>query len=153
MADGFDAATTRRSYQTIPIEPDQVLREMWENPKRGYDRILVKALINLIGIYPVGTCVILDTLRGRRSSPPPNPDGQQLNRPLVRIAVDANGGAVPPPGTLVSLDRAGRHRRLPALDRQGDQPGPLRAHGRRLLCLSPGSRRPGRRSAPRGAPR
>ena len=62
VADGFDAATTRRSYQTIPIEPDEVLREMWENPKRGYDLILVKALINLIGIYPVGTCVILDTL-------------------------------------------------------------------------------------------
>ena len=61
MADGFDAATTRRSYQTVPIEPDQVLREMWENPRRGYDPILVKALINLIGIYPVGTCVILDT--------------------------------------------------------------------------------------------
>ncbi len=61
VADGFDAATTRRSYQTMPIEPDQVLREMWQNPKRGYDAILVKALINLIGIYPVGTCVILDT--------------------------------------------------------------------------------------------
>ena len=25
VADGFDAATTRRSYQTVPIEPDQVL--------------------------------------------------------------------------------------------------------------------------------
>ena len=37
VADGFDAATTRRSYQTVPIEPDQVLREMWQNPKRGYD--------------------------------------------------------------------------------------------------------------------
>ena len=35
VADGFDAATTRRIYQTVPIEPDQVLREMWENPKRG----------------------------------------------------------------------------------------------------------------------
>ena len=51
VADGFDAATTRRSYQTIPIEPDQVLREMWQNPKRGDDVILVKALINLIGMY------------------------------------------------------------------------------------------------------
>src|SRR5256885_5854221 len=32
-----------------------------ENPRRGYDPIVVKAFINLIGIYPVGTCVILDT--------------------------------------------------------------------------------------------
>ena len=102
VADGFDAATTRRTYQTIPIEPDQVLREMLENPKRGFDTLLVKALVNLIGVYPVGTCVILDTLEiGLVAAP--DPEGQQLNRPLVRIAVDVNGGAVPPPGTLVSL--------------------------------------------------
>ena len=113
VADGFDAATTRRSYQTVPIEPDQVLREMWQNPKRGYDTVLVKALINLIGIYPVGTCVILDTFEiGLVSGP--NPEGQQLNRPMVRIAVDADGGSVPPPGTLVSLteqDESGAYRR------------------------------------------
>ncbi len=113
VADGFDAATTRRTYQTVPIEPDQVLREMLENPKRGYDPLLVKALVNLIGIYPVGTCVILDTLEiGIVSAP--DPEGQQLNRPLVRIAVDVNGGTVPPPGTLVSLtekDESGGFRR------------------------------------------
>jgi HD-GYP domain-containing protein (c-di-GMP phosphodiesterase class II) len=113
VADGFDAATTRRSYQTVPIEPDQVLREMWQNPKRGYDAILVKALINLIGVYPVGTCVILDTFEVGIVAGP-NPEGQQLNRPLVRIAVDADGGAVPPPGTLVSMteqDDSGAYRR------------------------------------------
>jgi HD-GYP domain-containing protein (c-di-GMP phosphodiesterase class II) len=113
VADGFDAATTRRSYQTTPIEPDQVLREMWQNPKRGYDTILVKALINLIGIYPVGTCVILDTFEVAIVSGP-DPEGQQLNRPLVRIAVEAEGGSVPPPGMLVSLterDEAGGYRR------------------------------------------
>ncbi len=38
VADGYDAATTRRSYQTVPIQPDAVLREMWYNPGRGYDR-------------------------------------------------------------------------------------------------------------------
>ena len=32
VADGFDAATTRRAYQTVPIQPDQVLREMWGKP-------------------------------------------------------------------------------------------------------------------------
>jgi len=113
VADGFDAATTRRSYQTVPIEPDQVLREMWQNPKRGYDTVMVKALINLIGVYPVGTCVILDTFEiGLVAAP--NPEGQQLNRPMVRIAVDADGGSVPPPGTLVSLteqDESGAYRR------------------------------------------
>jgi HD-GYP domain-containing protein (c-di-GMP phosphodiesterase class II) len=113
VADGFDAATTRRVYQTVPIEPDQVLREMWENPNRGYDRVLVKALINLIGVYPVGTCVILDTFEVAVVAAP-NPEGEHLKRPLVRIAVDADGGPVPAPGTQVSLsekDESGAYRR------------------------------------------
>jgi hypothetical protein len=86
---------------------------MWQNPKRGYDAILVKALINLIGVYPVGTCVILDTFEVAIVAAA-DPDGQQLNRPLVRIAVDADGGTVPPPGTPVSLtekDERGGYRR------------------------------------------
>src|SRR5260370_8403294 len=59
VADGFDAATSRRAYHTVPIQPDQVLKEMWENPRRGYDPVHAKPFVNLIGIYPVGTCVIL----------------------------------------------------------------------------------------------
>jgi HD-GYP domain-containing protein (c-di-GMP phosphodiesterase class II) len=113
VADGFDAATTRRSYQTVPIEPDQVLREMWENPKRGYEVVLVKALINLIGIYPVGTCVILDTFEVAIVTAP-NPEGQQLNRPLVRIVIDVNGAVLPPPGepaNLAEQDETGTYRR------------------------------------------
>lgn len=102
VADGFDAATTRRSYQTVPIEPDQVLREMWENPRRGYDTVIVKALINLIGVYPVGTCVILDTMEVGIVSAPAG-EGQPLNRPQVRIAIGMDGALIAPPGDLVSL--------------------------------------------------
>lgn len=113
VADGFDAATTRRSYQTVPIEPDQVLKEMWSNPKRGYDPMIVKALINLIGVYPIGTCVILDTFEvGIVASTVADRD--LLNRPVIRIAIDAHGGAVPPPGIAVDLqdlDEAGHHPR------------------------------------------
>ena len=109
VADGYDAATTRRSYQTVPIQPDQVLREMWENPRRGYDPTLVKALINLIGIYPVGTCVILDTFEVAVVSAA-NPDQNFLNRPMVRICLDVNGALVAPPGreeNLAAQDESG----------------------------------------------
>lgn len=102
VADGFDAATTRRSYQTVPIEPDQVLREMWENPRRGYDPVLVKAFINLIGIYPVGTCVILDTFEVAVVTAP-NPVTTLLNRPIVRIAIDVDGAFVGAAGAQVDL--------------------------------------------------
>jgi HD-GYP domain-containing protein (c-di-GMP phosphodiesterase class II) len=112
VADAFDAATTRRVYQSVPIEPDQVLREMWESPKRGHDRVVVKALINLLGIYPVGTCVILDTFEVAIVTGP-SPDAQ-LNRPLVRIAVDTDGAVVAVPGNPANLaekDESGAFKR------------------------------------------
>ena len=102
VADGFDAATTRRAYQTIPIQPDEVLREMYLNPRRGLDTVIVKGMINLLGIYPAGTCVILDTFEVAVVEGA-NPDPMFLNRPLVRLAINAEGGPVPPPGTPVNL--------------------------------------------------
>ncbi len=120
VADGFDAATTRRSYQTIPIEPDQVLREMWENPRRGYDPMLVKALINLIGIYPVGTCVILDTFEVAIVAAA-NPDAKLLNRPMVRIAHRRQWRRGFPAGARRKPGSPEPRWRLPPLDRQGDQ--------------------------------
>jgi hypothetical protein len=102
VADGYDAATTRRSYQSDPWEPAAVLREMWLNPGRGYDPVLVKALINLLGIYPVGTVVILDSFEVAVVAGPGS-DPDQLHRPMVRIAVDARGSRVPAPGELVDL--------------------------------------------------
>jgi HD-GYP domain-containing protein (c-di-GMP phosphodiesterase class II) len=101
VADGFDAATSRRVYQTVPIQPDQVLKEMWENPRRGYDPVVVKAFINLVGIYPVGTCVILDTHEVAIVHAA-NPDVSQVHRPMVRV-VAAPDGALMNPGTVVDL--------------------------------------------------
>lgn len=102
IADGYDAATTRRSYQAEPWEAEEVLREMWLKRGRGYDPTLVKALINILGIYPVGTCVILDTFEVAIVAGP-SPDPEQLNRPVVRIAIDATGSRIPAPGQLVDL--------------------------------------------------
>lgn len=106
VADGYDAATTRRSYQDDPWEPAQVLREMWLNPGRGYDPVLVKALINLLGIYPVGTAVILDSFEVAIVAGPGS-DATQLHRPLIRIAIDGQGSRLPVPGQLVDLCQVG----------------------------------------------
>jgi len=108
VADGFDAATSRRAYQTTPIQPDSVLKEMIENPKRGYDGILVKAFINLIGVYPVGTMVILDTYElGIVTAANSNPD--VIHRPVIRIVSDPAGGVVYPGhvADLAEKDEAG----------------------------------------------
>src|SRR5256886_13052722 len=72
--------------------------EMWENPRRGYDQIVVKAFINLIGIYPVGTCVILDTYEVALVHSA-NPDVTHVHRPVVRIVTTPEGG-IQHPGFL-----------------------------------------------------
>ena len=104
-ADGFDAATSRRSYQTVPFNPAEVMREMRDNPRRGMDPVVVKAFINLTGIYPTGTLVVLDTFElGVVHSANPLPE--MLARPVVRVISDTMGN-LHHPGTLVDLaDRA-----------------------------------------------
>jgi HD-GYP domain-containing protein (c-di-GMP phosphodiesterase class II) len=101
VADGFDAATSRRAYQTTPMSPAQVLQEMRENPRRGMDQVVVKAFINLTGIYPVGTLVVLDTFElGIVHAV--NPIPEMLSRPIVRVISDDRGNLMHP-GTLADL--------------------------------------------------
>ena len=105
VADGFDAATTRRAYQTIPYNPAEVLREMRDNPRRGMDPVVVKGFINLTGIYPPGTLVVLDTFElGIVHATNPLPE--MLARPLVRVISDSAGN-LQVPGTIVDLAERG----------------------------------------------
>ena len=112
VCDGFDAATSRRVYQTTPWTPADVVREMRDNPRRGMDPVIVKAFINLTGIYPVGTLVILDTMElGIVHSV--NPIAEMLSRPIVRVIGDPQGNVLHP-GDLADLadrDEHGTYRR------------------------------------------
>lgn len=101
VADSFDAATSRRSYQVTPWTPSDVLREMRENPARGLDPVIVKAFINVLGIFPVGTLVVLDSFElGLVHAANPNPE--EIARPLLRIVSDASGNLLFP-GEIVDL--------------------------------------------------
>ncbi len=101
IADGFDAATSRRAYQTVPFTPAQVMQEMRDNPRRGMDPVIVKAFVNLTGIYPVGTLVVLDTFElGIVHAP--NPLQEMMSRPIVRIVSDPFGN-IQHPGALADL--------------------------------------------------
>jgi HD-GYP domain-containing protein (c-di-GMP phosphodiesterase class II) len=101
IADGFDAATSRRAYQTVPWSPAEVMREMRDNPKRGMDPVILKAFINLTGVYPVGTLVVLDTFE-LAIVHAVNPIQDMLSRPVVRIIADAHGNLTHP-GALADL--------------------------------------------------
>ena len=101
VADGFDAATSRRSYQQDPHDPAEVLRGMRDNPGRGLDPTVVKAFVNMLGIYPVGTCVVLDSLElGVVHAAPTDP--ALVSRPVVRVVSDERGNVLHP-GHLLDL--------------------------------------------------
>lgn len=101
VADAFDAGTSVRSYQYEPWPPDAVLQEMRDNPKRGFDPLLVKALITATGVYPVGTLVILDS-HELAVVAQVNPDPHLLHRPKVKVISDPVGLPLPEP-RLVDL--------------------------------------------------
>lgn len=112
IADAFDAATSRRAYRTVPLDPAVVLAEMRDDARRGLDPVVVKAFIILLGIYPVGTFVVLDTFElALVHSPSSDPD--MISRPTALVVSD-NLGNVQYPGELVDLserDADGNFRR------------------------------------------
>jgi hypothetical protein len=76
-----------------------VLKEMRDNPRRGFDPLLVKALITATGVFPIGTLVILDTYEmavvcGVHREP------ERLHLPVVKVISDAMGAPLPQPRQL-----------------------------------------------------
>lgn len=96
IADGYDAATTRRAYESETWSPSAVLKEMRDNARRGMDPIILKAFINLLGVYPPGTLVVLDTFE-LAIVKAANPNPEHLSRPVVIVISDSNGNALRPP--------------------------------------------------------
>jgi HD-GYP domain-containing protein (c-di-GMP phosphodiesterase class II) len=112
VADAFDAATSRRAYQSTPFSPSDALGEMRVNPRRGMDPVLVKAFTSLVGHYPVGTLVVLDTFELALVHSP-NASSDAIARPMVQIISDARGNVLFP-GVLTDLterDENGTYRR------------------------------------------
>lgn len=98
VADGFDAATSKRSYRALPWPPDEVIREMRDNRSRGYDPLLVKALTNVTGIFPTGVLVILDT-QELAVVVSRNPDPARMHQPVVKIICNPMGIMLAEPET------------------------------------------------------
>ena len=100
VADAYDDATTSRGDGGAK-SPYVVLGELRDDPVGGHDPVIVKAFINLLGIYPVGTCVVLDTVElGLVYAA--NSDAEQIHRPIVRVLTNAQGSWLDDP-PLVDL--------------------------------------------------
>jgi HD-GYP domain-containing protein (c-di-GMP phosphodiesterase class II) len=85
VCDAYDAMITARPYQPIPFLLHFALRVIWAHKNTYFDPILVKVLIQILGIYPIGSCLELNSgeiaLVIRQ-----NPG--YLDLPIVRIITD-----------------------------------------------------------------
>lgn len=102
VTEAYDAAISGRAGGYMPCSPDEAVRQLWENTTGGYDRVVVKAFINMMGIYPVGTAVILDDgsiamVIAR------NPDERALHRPVVKVVVNNRGEKLGDDGSVIDL--------------------------------------------------
>ena len=90
VADCFDAMTTQRVYSDGAKPRDKALSYMLSQSDKLFDPTLLKIFVNLIGVYPIGTLVRLDSgqLAVVLSTPPESIDPR---RPRLKLITDTTG--------------------------------------------------------------
>ncbi|MHB1342158.1 MAG: HD-GYP domain-containing protein [Coriobacteriia bacterium] len=87
LCDAYDAMTTRRPFRR-EIRPDKALAVLMQGRAKAYDPSLTKALVALLGIYPMGAVV---TLSDKSTGVVFRVNRDDLLRPRVKRLVDAQG--------------------------------------------------------------
>jgi HD-GYP domain-containing protein (c-di-GMP phosphodiesterase class II) len=90
VADCFDAMTTQRVYSDGAKPRDKALSYMLSQADKLFDPTILKVFVNLIGVYPIGTLVRLDSgqLAVVLSTPPESIDPR---RPRIKLITDTTG--------------------------------------------------------------
>jgi HD-GYP domain-containing protein (c-di-GMP phosphodiesterase class II) len=90
LADCYDAMTASRVYNRIPLTPDKALRLMLKKSGTAHDPLLMKVFVNCMGLYPVGTVVVLQTSElGVVVGAHPSPERRA--QPRIKLIRDAQG--------------------------------------------------------------
>jgi HD-GYP domain-containing protein (c-di-GMP phosphodiesterase class II) len=107
LADQYDAMTSSRVYSRIPLSPDKALSIMMERAGSQLDPLLFKFFINMVGVFPIGTLVMLDT---KELGLVYESDVVFADRPRVLIIIDSRGERVSGPVVnLTEKDAAGKY--------------------------------------------
>jgi HD-GYP domain-containing protein (c-di-GMP phosphodiesterase class II) len=94
ICDSYDAMTTPRIYQPIPYLPNIALRVLWKLRNTCFDLVLLKVFIQLLGLYPVGSCLKLSSGEAGlvvRQNP------GYLGQPIVKVIIDKNDNKIDGP--------------------------------------------------------
>ncbi len=105
IADQYDAMTSSRVYSRVPLPPDKALSILIDRSGTQVDPLLLKFFINMVGVYPIGSMVLLNTneLGIVYQSNPAFPD-----RPRIRIIMDSSGRRTDTTVDLTERDAEGR---------------------------------------------
>ena len=111
IADSYDAMTTPRIYKKTPYTPEQALALMLKERTVHFDPLLLKIFIGLVGIYPIGSLVLLNT-HEIGIVYKPNRDPKWLDRPtIILVARGEKGDVKKEVADLTETDRTGRYKR------------------------------------------
>lgn len=112
IVDCYDALTSSRVYNRVPYTPEKALKFMINKSGKAFDPSLLKIFINGIGIFPVGTLVLLDTNEfGVVVQANPHPD--RPDRPRVKVIAGPDGEETDGPlRDLSELDGSTGHYRF-----------------------------------------
>lgn len=92
VADAYDALTTHRPWRA-GFSPDEALRMLSKEAGTRFDPMIVRVLVNVMGLYPLGTVVVLDT--GEVAVVYHNSNDPRLfEKPWVKVVKDAQGQLV-----------------------------------------------------------
>jgi putative nucleotidyltransferase with HDIG domain len=105
VADCYDAITTLRVYQR-PMTPKAAIDRITELSGTILDAGLVTSFIDMMGKYPVGTLVRLDT---NEIAVVYRPNPVNSDYPVVKLIFDAHGGQLDPPLVVKLTETDGRH--------------------------------------------
>jgi hypothetical protein len=90
ICDFFDAVTTARVYRKKTATREEATSWMLEKIGTEFDTILLKVFANMVGIYPIGSLVVLGTKEWGIVIET-NPDVAYMTCPKVKIIADKDG--------------------------------------------------------------
>jgi len=90
ITDIFDAMTSSRIYRPVAFSPDRVLSMMLGGAGTEFDPLILKVFIQMLGVYPVGTLLLLDT--GEMGLVTGASGDIEIGRPRVVLLKEAGNG-------------------------------------------------------------
>ncbi len=100
ICDFFDSVTTERPYRDYVLTRDQALSLMLEKSGTEFDPVLLKVFASMVGVYPIGSLVALNT-EELGIVVEANPEIALMLRPKVKLITDKNGKKID--GEIIDL--------------------------------------------------